>query len=206
VGGGVLLNLALIGLAARVYPQVFAAERLTWVIADVALLVAYGIFAWLVASRSTVQPAALWRAVWLGAAAGALQAADIAREYLTSAAPFSLLGVLLVSAGLFAAAGRRQGEFASGALVGAWCAISSMLLLWVLAWLLNYWLMGRLEEVLVRDYDYTHGNTLHDPAAYTVWNTLSAAFSHAVLLPCLGALFGGVAGALAGVRAPKSRP
>jgi hypothetical protein len=76
--------------------------------------------------------------------------------------------------------------------------MTAMLALWLMAWALDYAFADRLARIWPTDYDYLHGNTLGDLSAYTLYNTLSAAFSHALLLPCFGAAFGLLGGAVAG--------
>ncbi len=201
--GAVVLNLALIALALARYPSIFAAERIPVVVADVIVLLAYIVVALVIAKKVDGGAArALQRASWLGAFVAVIQAADITREYLVDVRPslalISLGVVMLVTLAVFGVAGAQTKNAGAGALAGVWSAIVAMLLLWILAWVINYVLMGRLEQILVTDYDYLHGNTLRDLPAYTVWNTLSSAFSHAVLLPLLGAGSGSVGGAIAG--------
>jgi hypothetical protein len=102
-----------------------------------------------------------------------------------------LAGVALSLAGFTAGVGPR-----GSAVSGAWCAMVTMLVLWLIAWGLDLTFADRLALIWPSDYDYTHGNTLRDLSAYTLWNTLSAAFSHALLLPCFGAAMGLLGGVL----------
>ena len=207
---GVALNLALIGLAVARYPAIFGAERVPFIVVDVAILLGYGAAAWgvaRIADQRTVR--ALASATWLGLVAGVLQGLEIAREDLVAADPTTalatgLLGLLAMFAlfglaGVLARAGPR-----GGALAGAWCAMVAMLALWLIAWGLDYAFADRLARIWPTDYDYLHGNTLRDLSAYTLWNTLSAAFSHALLLPCFGAAFGLLGGAVGSRLAVRS--
>jgi hypothetical protein len=201
---GVVLNLALIGLAIARYPAIFGAERLPFIVVDVAVLLGYGaaaVGAVRIADKRTVR--ALATATWLGLVVGALQGLEIVREDLVAAdrttALVTGLVSLLVMFALFGLAGvlAREGP-RGGALAGAWCAMTAMLALWLMAWALDYAFADRLARIWPTDYDYLHGNTLGDLSAYTLYNTLSAAFSHALLLPCFGAAFGLLGGAVAG--------
>lgn len=206
--GAVALNLLFVAWALARYPGIFAAERILWVLADIAVLLSYAVLAWIIARRLAADgQTAMVHASLLGVFAGAAQGADISREYFVDLAPplgvGFLIGVLLFTFALFALAGARVRDVAQGAMLGIWSAMVSMLLLWILAWLLNYSLMGRLEHILVSDPDYMRGNTLRDLPSYAVWNTLSSAFSHALLLPCFGAAFGALGAALS---ARISRP
>ena len=47
------------------------------------------------------------------------------------------------------------------------------------------------------DPEFKIGNTLTDLPSYTVWNTIAAISSHAILLPILGVVFGAAGAALA---------
>lgn len=206
---GVVLNLALIGLALVRHPNILGSERVPFVIVDVAVLLGYAAVA--VGMSSFAEPVllrALVPATLVGLAGGLLQGAEIAREDLidlerTIALLSGLLGMLALFV-LFGLAGwlARQGQV-GGAVSGAWCAMFAMLVLWLVAWGLDYAFADRLARIWPGDYDYTHGNTLMDLHAYTLWNTLSAAFSHALLLPCFGALFGWLGGVLGERRASR---
>jgi hypothetical protein len=55
---------------------------------------------------------------------------------------------------------------------------------------LNVVLGARLEQILVHDPEYGRGNSLFEMRAYTFWNMLSAAASHAPILPLIGAALG----------------
>ncbi|MDP9248486.1 MAG: hypothetical protein M3O95_10425 [Candidatus Dormibacteraeota bacterium] len=204
---GVALNLALVVLAIVRYPAIFGAERVPFVLVDVAILLGYAAAAVAVAriaDEGTVR--ALRSATWLGLVAGVLQGLEIVREDLVAAERVTALVTGLVSllamfalfglAGVLAGAGPR-----GGALAGIWCAMTAMMALWLMAWGLDYAFADRLAQIWPTDYDYLHGNTLRDLSAYTLWNTLSAAFSHALLLPCFGAAFGLIGGAV-GRRTP----
>jgi hypothetical protein len=145
--GAVVLNLALIALALARYPSIFANERIPGVVADVILLVAYAVVPYVVANKVNVfATTALQRASWLGAGIGVLQAADITREYLLDvplglARPVALIslgGVMIVTLAVFGLAGAQTKNASAGALTGAWSAIMAMLLLWILAWVVNY--------------------------------------------------------------------
>jgi hypothetical protein len=185
---GVAVNLALLGVALGLHPSIFGAERIPVVIGDVALLVAYAVT---VTAWSRQRGPRFEAATLLGVAGGVIQTADIVREYLVDGTPLlnlvAGLSALLVVLALFAVAGLGAGSARAAALNGAWSAMAAMLVIWIGAWILNYVFHARLEQILVTDPEYLLGNTLKDPAAYAVWNTFSAAFSHALLLPCLGA-------------------
>lgn len=184
---GVVANLV-VGVAALVlYPAVLGAERTPFVLADMVLLVAYG--AWVV-----VGPAPAWRCLALGCLAGLIQVGDIAREYFTGWSPLLLPLALLASLLCFGAAG-------GGWRGGVWAALTAMLLIWLLAWWINFAYIDRLASVLVLDPDFASGS-LKEPRAYAVWNTFSAALSHAVLLPLMGAAAGGL-GSLVTRRVPN---
>jgi hypothetical protein len=72
-----------------------------------------------------------------------------------------------------------------------------MLVLTPYAWMLNAAIMARLEQILPNDPEFKIGNTLTDLPSYTVWNTIAAISSHAILLPILGVVFGAAGAALA---------
>ena len=178
------------------FPVIFGAERRLWVLLDVAVPFVYGAVAIAVARNAEPSRArALRQATWLGLIAGVVQGADIAREYLLNVGPgpsFAIgLAGFAVTAACFAIAGARAGTgVGRGALAGAWAAMTAMLTLWIFAWLWNLAFTARLEQILIHDPDYGRGNTLFEMPAYTFWNTLSAAASHAPILPIVGAALG----------------
>jgi hypothetical protein len=184
---GVALNLILATVTLGVFPEVLGGERTVWIGADCFLLLAY--VAWLV-----LAPAPHARSVAFGAAAGLVQFADITREYFTAWPSGFLALAMLVSVGLFAAAGAPHRPI-QGAIQGAHSAVAAMLLLWALAWALDAIAPDRIGAALSTDPDYLRSG-LHDLRTYVAWNTLSAAFSHALLLPLIGAGAGAAAGAL----------
>jgi hypothetical protein len=200
---GVALNLALIGIQLAQYPLVFGQERIPYVLAAIAALIGFAGVA-VVAGRASGPTARrdLRVASGLGVLAAAIMAIDIAREYLTDLPTplkfliggLAFLAVLL----LFGAAGAvvGRGDAAKGARAGAWAAIVTMLVLAPYAWILNSVLMARLEQILPTDPEFKIGNTLTDLPSYTVWNTIAAISSHAILLPILGAIFGATGAAL----------
>jgi hypothetical protein len=190
------LNAAAIAAVLMRFPVIFGAERRLWVVLDLAVPFVYGAFAVAVARNADPSRArALRQATWLGLIAGVVQGADIAREYLLNVAPgpsFAIgLAGFAVMAACFALAGARAGtDLGRGALAGAWAAMTAMLALWIIAWLWNLTFTARLEQILIDDPDYGRGNTLFEMPAYTFWNTLSSAASHAPILPFVGAALG----------------
>jgi hypothetical protein len=194
----VALNMALIGVAAAGYPVILAGGRLPWVLADVAVLVAYGVVG-IVATRKGSKPSGLWRAAGFGVAAGAVQSADLLREFFGLGQGFAGIvaaAVVVSTVVLWCLAGAVGDGVRQGALTGAWSSMVAMLVLWVMAWLLTYAFRGPLERHLASSYQYLHGNTLRDLPAFTVWNTLSFAFSHELLFVAFGIACGAVGAAV----------
>jgi hypothetical protein len=201
---GVVANLALLGIQLARYPLVFGAERIPYVIAAIAALVGFAAIA-IVSGRASGPTARrdLRVASVLGVFAAVIMAGDIAREYLTDAGAqlnfviggIAFLAVLLAFAAAGAVAGRE--EAIKGARAGAWAAVVAMLVLTPYAWMLNAAIMARLEQILPNDPEFKIGNTLTDLPSYTVWNTIAAISSHAILLPILGVVFGAAGAALA---------
>jgi hypothetical protein len=173
----VTLNLLLLLGAVAALPQVLGSDRTVFVAADVLILLVYA--AWL-----RFGPAPLARSVLLGLAAGLIQFGDVAREYFTAWPVWLLLVATLISLGLFAASGVGLTRPVAAA-QGVHAAIATMLLLWVLVWGLDVAESASIGAALAADPDY-RSSGLKDLDAYIVWNTLSAAFSHALLLPTLG--------------------
>jgi hypothetical protein len=194
------LNVALVGVAASRYPAVLAGGRLPWVVADVAILLAYGAVGTMVVGKGAKAPR-LWRAAGLGVAAGAIQSADFAREYLGLGKAFDagIVPAVVVASTvvLWSIAGAGGDKVGRGALMGLWSSMAAMLMLWMMAWLLGYAFQGRMEDDLASSYQYLHGNTLRDLPAYTVWNTLWFAFSHALLFVAFGTACGAVGAVVA---------
>jgi hypothetical protein len=172
-----MLNVLLLLGAVAAHPQVLGSDRTVFVAADVLILLAYA--AWL-----GFGPAPLGRSVLLGLAAGLVQFGDVVREYLSAWPAWMLLVAMLISLGLFAASGAGLTRLAAAA-QGAHAGIASMLLLWVLVWGFNATEPASIGAALATDPDYRTSG-LRDLDTYIVWNTLSAAFSHALLLPLLG--------------------
>lgn len=200
---GVALNLALLAIQLAQYPLVFGQERIPYVLAAIAALIGFAGIA-PVAGRASGPTGRrdLRVASGLGILAAVIMAIDIVREYLMDLPnPLNfLIGGLafLVVLLLFGAAGAvvGRGDATKGARAGAWAAIVTMLVLAPYAWILNSVLMARLEQILPTDPEFKIGNTLTDLPSYTVWNTIAAISSHAILLPILGAIFGATGAAL----------
>jgi uncharacterized membrane protein YvlD (DUF360 family) len=184
---------------------IFGAERRLWVLLDIAVPFVYGAVAIAVARNGdALLGRALRPALWLGLVAGVVQGADIGREYLLDVPPpVSLtfgLAAFVVMLACFAIAGARAGMgLRRGALAGVWAAMTAMLTLWIIAWLWNATFTDRLGQILIRDPDYSRGNTLFAMPAYTFWNTMSSAASHALLLPLLGAALGAAGASIAAI-------
>jgi hypothetical protein len=200
---GVAANLVLVGVQLARYPLVFGQERVPYIVAAVAALIAFGGIA-LVSGRRSAPTARrdLRLASGLGVLAAVIMAGDIVREYLSDGPAqlnfvfggLAFVAVLLLFGAAGAVAG--HGDAGKGARGGAWAAVVSMLVLTPYAWILNSVLMTRLEQILPNDPEFKIGNTLTDLPSYTVWNTISAISTHAILLPILGALVGAAAAAL----------
>lgn len=202
---GVAANLVLLGVQLARYPLVFGQERVPYIVAAVAALIAFGGIALVSGRRSgPTTRRDLRLASGLGVLAAVIMAGDIAREYLSDSSAqlnfvvgaLAFVAVLLLFGAAGAVAGRGDARRGRGARGGAWAAVVSMLVLTPYAWILNSVLMTRLEQILPNDPEFKIGNTLTDLPSYTVWNTISAISTHAILLPILGALVGAAAAAL----------
>lgn len=202
VFAAIAANLGLLGVQLARYPQIFGAERIPWVVVAVASVAFFSVIVVLAGrAKDAATRRGLRRASVCGLVGAAVMSADITREYLSNApAPVNFLvgtGAFLAVLTAFGVAGAiaGNGEARRGAWLGTWAAMVCMLATSVYAWGLNTVLMARLEQILPNDPEFKIGNTLKDLPSYTVWNTIAAISSHAVLLPVLGAGCG-AAGAL----------
>lgn len=199
--GGIGLNLLLIGIELLIHPAVLGGDRSPWVLADVLVLVIYAAVAVYTGRRKGGMSD---RAGWIGGLAGAILFGQLAVEYFGNlpapAARLAFLATMVLVIAIFAGLGSIEADFRSAVLAGAWAAMVAMVVLWPLVWTLNAVFEPRLEVILAGDPDYGRGNTLKELSAYVAWNTLASAFSHALVLPMLGAGGAGLGCLLAGRR------
>ncbi len=195
-------NIAVLGWAVGEFSSILGGDRTVVVLLDLAILATYGTGAkiLLLSQPNPVREATITAVFALGVVLGLVHGADIGREYGLSLPPpwplADIAAVLLLSLTAFVVAGVLAGNPAGGARTGIICAATAMLILWLSSWALNFAIPARLQAILVTDPEYTAG-TLRDPAAYAFYNTISSALSHAIVLPCLGAVFGALGGLIA---------
>lgn len=198
----VLANIAVLVWAITRFPAILGGERIVVVLLDLGVLAAYGVGATFLARSQlgAAREAPITAVFSVGMALGLVHGADIAREYLLSLPPpwplADIAAVLLLSLMAFMLAGGLADNPPGGAQAGTICAATAMLVLWLSSWALNFAIPARLQAILITDPEYTAG-TLRDPAAYAVYNTINSALSHAIVLPCLGAIFGALGGFIA---------
>ena len=183
----ITLNLGLVLLALIVFPGALGGERTIWIFADSVLLIGYA--AWVVLASPPS-----FRTLALGTGAGMAQFLDVAREYLTTWPPALLFFSIVLTIAIFAIAGIRV-HTKGAAVQGAHAAVTAMLLLLVMVWVLNAAVPDRIGAALSSDPDYLRSG-ITSMRTYIVWNTLSSAFSHALVLPLFGAAAAAAMGGL----------
>lgn len=198
----VLANIAVLGWVVDEFPAILGGDRTVVVLLSLAILATYGIGAKILlrGQPNPVREGTIRAVFALGVGLGFVHGADVAREYVLSLPPpwplADIASVLLLSLAAFMLAGVMAGNPAGGVRTGIVCAATTMLVLWLSSWGLNFSMPTRLQAILVTDPEYAAG-TLRNPAAYAFYNTISSALSHAIVLPCLGAIFGALGGLIA---------
>ncbi len=197
---GIVLNLALIGIRVFLYRPLLAMPGgLNFVVEPALLLMVYGLLVmWTTARPDPLRQTILQMGTPLGVIGGVLQivhmllenlvdfgAANGAATLLSMLATFVLWGV----AGYRAA--RTTPAIGVGVLAGSWSAVVTMLMTVTFGFALLYSSIPRLDYVATWPEFQRSG--WRDVHAFSIANTLDSGFSHLLIGPVAGAIFGGIA-------------
>jgi len=196
---GVVAVLSLIAVGIARHPASIQGTGRGLLLADIGLLLAYGvagICVWY--QRRADVSIALRAGTFAGLALGTVQVANHAIESFMPNRPFALvIGPILLMLALFGSAGsaawERTRSFTLAVIAGVWCALVAMLNLMCFAFSFNLAFEPRVELQL---HEAFAASGMNDPGALVVENSLEAASEGLVRMPAF-AMFLSLAGALA---------
>ncbi len=178
------------------------------VIETAGLLFLYALFViWATRSNGPLRRAALLAGTPLGVIGGAIQIAHLTQEHFMDLGAvgngISGFGLLFCTFVLWGTAGyrtaRSTGVVRSSAIAGLWSALVTMSIVVLSGFLLEFYLATPKPEYVVTWGEFKRSGWT-DVRAFTIANTLDAAQSHLIIGPILGAIFGGLAGAVTATR------
>lgn len=193
---GVLLDLVLVGLSIFSYPQLLGAEGFFTIIGCISLLLLYGVIGIGLPLRAKhAITVALWQGTGVGLIIGGLFIIDLIIENFldlsNQMSTFSTLGFMLLIFLFFGIAGARgtlkTGQILLGIVAGVWSALLGVLIAVCFGFMVNFLFIQRLEYILASDYARSG---MHDPRAFTFFNSLDSAFSHLLEAPIIAVVLG----------------
>ena len=202
---GVGLNLAMIGVRLFSYRSLIGMPgAFTLIVEPAVLLIMYALLVvWATGRSRTAYRIALLIGTVFGLITGGMQIVHLCLENFLNLSGGAngiialafMVGMFLLwgSAGYRAA--RRTGVFSAGLLAGVWSAMVSMLIAVMFGFALMNMSIPHAEDVARWPEFRSSGWT--DAQAFAIANTLEAGFSHLLVGPIVGAVFGGIAGLLA---------
>ncbi len=201
---GILLNLAMIGVRVFFYrPLLVMPGGLKFVLEPALLLIVYALLVmWTTSHTDPLRQRILQTGTPLGLLGGIVQ---IVHMFLQNLVNFGAangtvtLSFMLLTFLLWGVAGYRASRTTTstgvGALAGSWSALVTMLLAVTFGFALLYSSIPRLDYVATwPEFQRSGWGDVH---AFSIANTLDSGFSHLLIGPFVGALFGGVAGIIA---------
>lgn len=200
--GGVLIDLALIGLSLALYSSLLDGRRAITMTVCLLLLLLYACFGIALPLRASPKiMTALWAGMVFGLLIGVVFIVDIIMEDFidlgSQASTFSTLGFMFFIFLLFAGAGTygtyKTDQFRLGLLASIWSAMLGVLIVVLVGFTLNFLFMQRMEHILVSDY---LRSGMSSPQAFTFFNALDSASTHLLEAPILAAVFGSLGGLL----------
>ncbi len=204
----VVINLLLVGARVLLYRPLLEMPGSTpYVLEPVALLMIYAVaLSWAPKLRNPARQTAVKMGTLFGLSTGLLFVLHLALESFgmldgragAIATPAFIFGSFLLwgTAGYLAA--RITKSPSCGALAGTWSAIVCILIAVTFGFALTY--AGIPRSDYVATWPEFHRSGWTDAHAFSIANTLEAAFEHLVEGPIIGAIFGGIAGLVAGSR------
>jgi hypothetical protein len=204
---GVTLNLAMISLRVFFYRPLLAMPGgLKFVIEPALLLTVYALLVvWATSRADPLRQRILQIGTPLGVIGGVVQIVHISLENLVNFGAangtVTLLSMFFTFL-LWGVAGYRASRTTTitglGVLTGSWSAIVTMLMTVTVGFALLFSSIPRLDYVATwPEFQQSGWGDVH---AFSIANTLDSGFSHLLIGPVVGALFGGVAGIVARVQ------
>lgn len=201
---GILLNLAMIGVRVFFYrPLLVMPGGLKFVLEPALLLIVYALLVmWTTSHTDPLRQRILQTGTPLGLLGGIVQIVHMFLENLVNFGAANgtvTLSFMLLTFLLWGVAGYRASRTTTstgvGALAGSWSALVTMLLAVTFGFALLYSSIPRLDYVATwPEFQRSGWGDVH---AFSIANTLDSGFSHLLIGPFVGALFGGVAGIIA---------
>lgn len=201
---GILLNLAMIGVRVFFYrPLLVMPGGLKFVLEPAFLLIVYALLVvWATSRTDPLRRRILQVGTPLGLLGGIIQIVHMWLENLVNFGAANgtvTLSSMLLTFLLWGVAGYRASRTTTstglGALAGSWSAMVTMLMAVTFGFALLYSSIPRLDYVATwPEFQRSGWGDVH---AFSIANTLDSGFSHLLIGPIVGALFGGIAGILA---------
>ncbi len=201
---GILLNLAMIGVRVFFYrPLLVMPGGLKFVLEPALLLIVYALLVmWTTSHTDPLRQRILQTGTPLGLLGGIVQIVHMFLENLVNFGAANgtvTLSFMLLTFLLWGVAGYRASRTTTstgvGALAVSWSALVTMLLAVTFGFALLYSSIPRLDYVATwPEFQRSGWGDVH---AFSIANTLDSGFSHLLIGPFVGALFGGVAGIIA---------
>ncbi len=201
---GIILNLAMIGVRVFFYrPLLVMPGGLKFVIEPAVLLIVYALLVvWATSRADPLRQRILQIGTPLGLLGGMVQIVHMLLENLVNFGAANgtvTLSSMLLTFLLWGVAGYRASHTTKsiglGALTGSWSALVTMLVAVTFGFALLYSSIPRLDYVATWPEFQRSG--WEDVHAFSIANTLDSGFSHLLIGPIVGVLFGGVAGIIA---------
>ncbi len=201
---GIMLNLAMIGVRVFFYrPLLVMPGGLKFVIEPALLLIVYALLVvWATSRADPLRQRMLQIGTPLGLLGGMVQIVHMLLENLVNFGAVNgtvTLSSMLLTFLLWGVAGYRASRTTTstglGALTGSWSALVTMLMAVTFGFALLYSSIPRLDYVATWPEFQRSG--WRDVHAFSIANTLDSGFSHLLIGPIVGVLFGGVAGIIA---------
>lgn len=201
----VTLNLAMIGLRVVFYRPLLAMPGgLRFALEPAILLIVYGgLVIWATSHPDPLRQGILQIGTPLGLLGGAVQVVLILLENTVNLGAANgpvTLSSMLVTFSLWGVAGYRASRTITtnsraGALAGSWSAVVTMLITVTFGFALLYSSIPRLDYVATwPEFQRSGWGDVH---AFSIANTLDSGFSHLLIGPIVGAIFGGIASLIA---------
>jgi len=205
---GVAVDLVLIAVRVFLYrPFLAMPGGLTFVIEPVTMLIVYGVLVlWITTTGGLPRQSAIARGTIFGLITGALQVTHMTLENFVDLGPrlngITTLTFMFCAFMLWGVAGyvvaRSTKSIFSGITAAVWSAVVSTLITVTFGFALMYSSVPRPEYVATWAEFKRSGWT--DARAFAIANTLDAGFSHLIIAPIVGIIFGAIGAAMASWR------
>ncbi len=195
--GMVILLIAMTLIAVYYYPENIGKYGLTSFIWTISLLIIYLIFCIRIPAMGlkTNFSVALQEGAKVGTLAGVLWIVHVTIEYfvfipkgINGSITLGFMGILFIAFGVSAyRTMNRTQHIAASLLSGVWCAMLSILVLFVYGFIINFLFMKHLISILQFDEEFKMSRM--PIASYTIHNTLESGGTHLLIAPIIAVIF-----------------